>query len=450
MKVRLIQPSQLNENGRPKRFRKLFFPNLGLPTIAALTPAGIDVGITIEYMHDVDLDEDVDLVGITAQTCQAPRAYQLAAEFRKRGKRTIMGGIHASACPEEALGHFDSVLIGEAEGLWDKVLSDVAAGGLQRIYQAEVRPGLSVPVVPRYDLLDYSDYVIPPFARTPLIPIQATRGCPHACDFCSVSEFWGHQVRKKPVANVVREIEVIDPSRVFFTDDNIGADPGYARELFGALGPLKKRWACQMSTTIGRQPDLIAAAADAGCHETYMGIESLNPRSLDSIRKGFNRTDEYEVLFRRLADVGILAQVSLIFGLDDDTADDLRRMIDVVMGWDINYVYIAILTPFPGTRLYDRFKRDGRISTADWSPYDVTRVVFNPKLMDAKQLEDLVFECFGKYYSTSSIFRRAWHFRRQYLRYCPRDNVVEETFFQFHIKSSVEKRCHPFSLGFEV
>lgn len=449
MKVRLIQPSQLNEYGKPKKFKKLFFPNLGLPTIAALTPSGIDVGITVEYVEDVDLEEDADLVGITAQTCQAPRAYQLADEFRKRGRRTIMGGIHASTCPKEALEHFDSVVIGEAENQWAGVLNDVKTGSLQRVYKAGAKPDMSDLVVPRYDLLDYADYVVPPFASTPLIPVQATRGCPHRCDFCSVSEFWGHQVRKKPVVNVVREIEATSPSRVFFSDDNIGADKEYAMQLFKALMPLKLRWACQMSTTIGRHPDLIEAAAESGCHETYIGIESLNEVSLKSIQKGFNRIDEYETLFRRLADVGILAQVSVIFGLDNDTADDLRRMIDILMKWDINYVYIAVLTPFPGTRLYERFANESRITANEWSPYDVTRVVFQPRQMGARELESLVFECFRSYYSTSAILKRAWRFKRQYLRFFPRDNVIEEVFFQFCIKSSVTKSCHPFSLGFE-
>ncbi len=449
MKIRLIQPAQLKQDGKPTKFNKLFFPNLGLPTLAGITPAGIDIGITIEYVEEINFDEDIDLAAITAQTCQAPRAYQIADEFRKRGKKTILGGIHASVCPEEALRHFDSILIGEAENLWQEVIDDVKSGDIKRIYKTDHKPDLSELIIPRYDLLDYNHYIIPPLARTPLIPIQATRGCPHACDFCSVSAFWGHKIRKKPVENVIEEIETIKPSRIFFSDDNIGADPEYAMSLFSALKPLKIRWACQMSTTIGKHPELIKAAAESGCHETYMGVESLNEASLESIHKGFNKTAEYESLFKRLADVGILAQVSVIFGLDEDTPDELMKMIDKLLSWDINYLYIAILTPFPGTRLYERFEQENRLLDLDWSPYDVTRVVFQPRSMNIDQLENVMWQAYEKYYSAKNILKRAWRFKKQYVRYFPRDNALEELFFQFHIKNSVKQKCHPFSLGLE-
>lgn len=449
MKVRLIQPAQLTDEGRPARYDKLFFPNLGLPTLAALTPDGIEVGITIEYVEEINYDEDVDLVGITAQTCQAPRAYQIAAEFRKRGRKTIMGGTHATACPDEALRHFDSVLVGEAENLWEEVLGDVRGNRLKSVYKADTKPDLDRLVIPRYDLLDFKKYVIPPFARTPLIPIQATRGCPHYCDFCSVSSFWGRELRKKPVANVVREIEVINPSRIFFADDNICADVAYSRELFTALRPLRKRWACQMSTTIMRHPEMIELAAEAGCHENYMGIESLNEKSLQSVHKGFNRGVEYKAMFKRLAGAGILAQVSVIFGLDHDTADDIRRTVESLLNWDVNYIYIAVLTPFPGTALYARFDKEGRIINHDWSAYDVTHTVFQPQNMTLDELNELVWEMYRKSYSTGAIWKRAWRFRVPYTRYFPRDNVIEEMYFQFHIKRAAAQRKHPFSLGME-
>lgn len=447
MKIRLIQPAQLDDHGSPKKHKKLFLPMLTLPTLAALTPADHDVAITTEYVQDVDWEEDVDLVGITAVTCQAPRAYQVADEFRRRGRRTVMGGIHASARPEEALEHCDAVVIGEAEGVWDRVLRDAERGSLRKIYQSEARPDLSRPMIPRYDLLDYKHYVIPPFARTPLIPIQTARGCPHECDFCSVSRFFGRQIRTKPVRHVIREIEALHPSRVLFADDNIVADPEHAIELFEALRPLKLRWACQMSTTAGRHPGLIEAAARAGCHENYVGIESLNPESLRSIRKGFNRVEEYERFFKRCADVGILAQASLIFGLDNDTPDTLRQTIDTLLSWDVNYIYIAFLTPLPDTRLHQQFVEDRRILDPDWSSYDLTHVVFNPKTMSPRELEDMVWEMFERCYSLPNTLKRVWRFRRQYVRYFPRDMAVEEVFFQLHMRKAARRRMHPFSLG---
>lgn len=447
MNVRLIQPAQLDANGQPRKHKQLFFPNLGLPTVAALTPAGIDVGITIEYVDDIDFDEKVDLVGVTAQTCQAPRAYQIADEFRRRGRKTIMGGIHAEACTEEALGHFDAVLVGEAEDIWPEILADVTRGQLKRIYQTSVKPDLQTLAIPRYDLLDYRKYVVPPFARTPLIPIQATRGCPHRCDFCSVSRFWGNRIRTKPVGHVVREIEALSPSRVFFADDNIGADPAFAHQLFAALEPMKLRWACQMSTTIGRHPDLIAAAARAGCHETLMGIESIKRESLQQMHKGFNNADDYKTLFRRLADAGILVQASIILGIDGETAEDMAHTLDAVLEWDVNYLYIGILTPFPGTALHSRLTREGRIRNQDWSAYDVTQTVFEPIGMTANQVTDMAWSIYDRFYASHRILARAWHFRGPYVRTFPRNNVIEEVFFQFQIQKAVNRRQHPFALG---
>jgi len=447
MKVRLIRPSQLDENGKPRKYEKLFFPDLTLPTLAGLTPEGIDVGITVEYVEDIDFDEKADLIGITAQTCQSPRAYQIADEFRKRGTPTIMGGIHASACPEEALGHVDAVLVGEAEDLWEDVLRDVKGGHLKRVYKAETKPDLSRLAVPRFDLVDFDHYVIPPLARTPLIPLQTTRGCPHDCDFCSVTRFWGHRIRNKPVEHVLKEVEAIQPSRIFFSDDNIGANPPYAMQLFAGLTPLRTRWACQMSTTIGRHPELIEAAAESGCHETLLGLESLNEKNLESIHKGFNKVDEYKSTLKRLADVGILAQVTIMVGLDEDTPDSLRRTMDMLMDMDINYVYLAPLTPLPGTRIRERLEKEQRIVDRNSAFYDFSHVLVRPKNMTCHDLEDVLWEMYETFYAAGNILKRAWRFKRQYFRYFPRDNAIEETFFQFHMRNSVKRKCHPFTLG---
>lgn len=449
MKIRLIQPSQLNEAGEPRKFEKMFLPTLTLPTVAALTPSGIDIGITTEFVEEIDFDEDVDLVGVTAQTCQAPRAYEIGDEFRKRGRKTIMGGIHASACPEEALQHFDSVFIGEAEDRWEQVLDDVKAGNMKRIYKSDSKPDLSRLAVPRYDLLNYNHYVIPPFARTPLISIQATRGCPHRCDFCSVRKFWGPKIRNKPVSHVLKEIETIKPSRIFFSDDNICANPKYAKELFRALKPLKIRWASQMSTTVMKDPELIELAGESGCHETLLGIESVNEKVLKSIHKSFNKVNEYGEIFTRMKNAGILVQVLVIVGWDEDTPDSLRRMIDTFLDMDINYVYMSVLTPLPGTPLFEKLDSEKRLPHKDWSFYDITHVAFEPKQMSAGDLWDILWELNEQYYSVPNILRRAWRFKKQYLRYFPRDNVIEEFFFQLHMRKSVNQRCHPFSLGKE-
>lgn len=447
MRIRLIQPSQLDDNGTPLKYRTLFLPFLTLATVVALTPDGVEVGITDEYVATIDFDEDIDLAAVTSQTCQAPRAYEIAAEFRKRGTRTLLGGIHASMCTQEALEHFDIVLAGEAEEIWAQVLGDVNRGDPKRLYQAPRYADLSRLTIPRFDLIDYGKYMVPPFARTPLIPLQTTRGCPHSCDFCSVASFAGQTIRRKPVRNVIREIETIRPSRVFFTDDNILADPDYARDLFNAMKGLRLRWACQMSTEVRQYPELVELAAASGCHETFVGIESLSPDNLRTVHKSFNHVETYADTFRRLADVGILAQVSLIFGLDHDTVTRLRDTVHKVMEWDVNYLYINLLTPFPGTRLHERMREANRIRHDNWSLYDGKHVLVQPQRITASELEECVWYGYRTFYSRRHILGRAWRFKKQYVRFFPRDNVIEELFFQHHMRRCIRRHVHPFSLG---
>lgn len=447
MKVRLIQPSQLDEDGNVVKYEKLFFPSITLPTLAGLTPPGVDISITNDYVEDINYDDPADLVGITAFTCQAPRAYQIAGEFRKRGQKVVMGGIHVSVCPDEASEHCDAVVVGEAEDIWATVLNDARSGSLQRRYKASTRPDISAAPAPRFDLIDYRQYVIPPFARTPLITIQTTRGCPHDCDFCSVVGLLGHEIRKKSVSQVIKEIESAEPSRVFFADDNIGADPEYARELFKALRPLKIRWACQMSTRISKHPDLIELAGSAGCHETLIGIETVNEETLRKMNKSFNKVSEYGHLFRQLKDAGILAQAQVIFGMDGDTVSSMEKSVEQLLQWDVNYVYITILTPFPGTRVYDRMLKEDRLTTRDWSEYDATHVVFKPSGVSAAELEETLWRMYRKVYSTGSIAGRLWRFKGEYVKCFPRDNAFEELFLQFYMRSAVMRKRHPLSLG---
>lgn len=447
MKIRLIQPAQLDEKGNVLKLTKLFIPHLAMPTIAGLTPKNIDVQITEDYVEDINFNEEVDLIGITGLTSQATRAYQIADEFRKRGKKTIMGGIHASMCPQEVLEHCDSVVIGEVEEIWEQILNDVKSNNLKTMYQAQQRPNLSRLVIPRFDLLNFKNYLIPTFAKTPLIPIQTSRGCPNQCDFCAVTTFLGHQIRKKPIAHVIREIETIKPSRIFFTDDNICGDPNYAKELFKALTPLKIRWAGQMSTTIIKHPELIELAAKSGCHETFMGIESISTESLKIINKEFNNVNRYEELFQRLSEVGILATTSFVFGLDADTAESLRKTIDTVLNWHINYIVIFILTPFPGTKLYNRMEKEGRIMHGDWKFYDAIHPLIKFKNIHTTELNNIVWDSYQKFYSLKNIFRRAWRFKKQYIKFFPRDFILEELAFSLMMRKSVNIRKHPFTLG---
>ena len=447
MKIRLIQPTQLDENGNPVRYSKLIMPFLTLATLAGLTPEDVDIAITDDYVETVDYDEEVDLVGITSLTSQAPRAYRIADEMRRSGRKTIMGGIHASVFPDEALQHVDSVLIGEAEDLWQTVIADAAAGRLKPLYRADRKPNLSRLAIPRFDLFDADRYLVPPFSEASTVPIQTSRGCPNRCDFCSVSDFLGREIRRKPVANVVQEIESSGSRRIFFTDDNITGNPARATELFEALRPMKLRWTCQMSTQVMSHPKLIRLAARAGCHENFVGIEAVSVKNLRSVHKDFNRPEEYSLFFRMLKDEGIFAQVAIIFGFDEDTVESLKRTIDQVLSWDINYLYIMVLTPLPGTRLYEQMKREDRIANQNWSLYDCIHPVIRFKSISAADLMGCLWSGYGRFYSMRSILKRMWRFRREYIAYFPRDSALDEVFFSLGMRKSIYRKERPNSPG---
>lgn len=448
MIVRLIQAPQLGDNGEFVRYKKLFFPTLTLPTLAGLTPPHVDLRITEGFLEDIDFDEQVDLVAVTSHTSQVTGAYKIGDEFRKRGTQTIIGGVHATMCPDEAQKHFDAVAIGEAENIWEDILRDAEKKKLKKRYQSKDFVDLSNPAIPRYSVLNYKNYVIPPFAKTPILPVQATRGCPNKCHFCLTHKFMGRKIRKKPVASVIKEIESINPSRFFFVDDNPFADPGYARELMKALIPLKKRWVCQMSTGIKKYPDLIKLAGKAGCHENCMGIESIDPLNLSIVNKNFNKVEEYKNLFKMLKDVGILAQVSMIFGLDNDTVDSLKRTIETILEWDINYLFIFTLTPFPGTKLREDLEKEGRKIDLNWGHYDGLHVTVQPKRMTPEELLNGYWDAYSQFYSLKSSFRRMWNFRREYIKFFPRDLFHEELFYSFYVWFVVTKmKKHPFAIG---
>ena len=448
MKIRLVQPSHLDAQGRVHRFERLFMPSLSLLTVAALTPPGVDVALSLDPVEDLDFDERVDLVGIGALTAQAPRAYQIAREYRRRGRKVVMGGIHASMCPEEALLHVDSVLVGEAEEIWPQMVDDARRGRLQRLYRAPRLPELQDLVIPRFDLLRHDKHMKLPFEAMTHLPIQTTRGCPYSCSFCSVVAYLGHRMRKKPVRHVVREIESVRPKKVLFADDNIIGDPDYARELFRALRPLDIRFFCQMGTTILDHPDLMDLAAEAGCSEALFGIETTNPSSLRSVNKKQNRPARYPELFRRLKGAGILAHASVVFGFDEDTPESLRAFVDEALEWDVNYLLVNALTALPGTRLHQEAKAGGRLLTEDWSAYDCFHPTVASKGITPDELMRSIWEAWERYFAPREIARRALRFRREYVVHRRRNNLPLNLFIQGFMGHVARQRRHHPLAGF--
>lgn len=386
---------------RKRRRRKSLFPPLNLGLVAALTPPAWDVRIVDESVENLDFELEVDLVGLTAMTAMAPRAYEIAARFRQRGIPVVMGGIHASTLPGEAVQHVDAVVAGEAELTWPLLLDDFEHGRLKQLYRSPgLLPDLSRIPIPRRSLFKQGAYLL---TNT----IQTTRGCPFDCDFCTVTKFYGQTYRTRPLESVLREIDALKGKTVLFVDDNIVGNPGYAQRLFKALIPYKLRWIGQSSLTIARNDELLDLAAASGCQGLFIGFESLSPENLASVKKGkVNRVGEYEQAIKRIHSRGIGIEGAFIFGFDYDDQGVFQRTVAFAQRMRLEAAQFGILTPFPGTPLRSVMEKAGRICDHDWSKYTISHVVHWPQKMSRATLLKGFVRAYRDFYSVRSILRR--------------------------------------------
>lgn len=373
-------------------------PQLGLHLLAGLTPPEHEVKIVEEEVEDVNLDEPCDLVGISCMTANAPRAYQLAQEFRRRGRQVVLGGVHPSILPDEAAPHADAVVIGEAEGVWNDVLADAASGLLRPRYHR-----------PDADLGIYIPMRKGSFARKNLyniLPAMTTRGCPYNCDFCCVSHLFGSKIRHLPVANVVRYIQDTGAKKYLILDDNVIGDPRYARELFTGIQPLGIKWVGQASVSLTRDRELMKLAAASGCSGLFFGVESVSTAQLLRMRKSLKDITLVEDAIKRVRDLGIFFHASLIFGFDEDTTAIFPETLEFLLRNKISTATFNVLTPYPGTKVYEQFQREGRLLTDDWRYYDHTTVVFRPTRMSPYELQEGKTWVKREFSKLSSILRR--------------------------------------------
>ncbi len=438
MKLLLIQPAQMFRDGRLITFTQTISYPIGLVTLAALTPPDVEVVIKNESVDEIDLDADADVVGITGYSSQITRGYQLADAFRQRGVTVIMGGIHVSLNPDEAEQHADAILIGEAEGIWPNILADVRANRLKKRYQLAEYPDMSSPVLPRYDLVDRAKYIQPPSVNSNLIPIQTARGCPHHCDFCSVVQFLGRKFRMKPIPHVLKEIEACGSDYLFFSDDNVIGNFDHAREFFKAITPLNVKWMGQFPSTIGRHPELIDMAAKSGCFLLFIGFETIVTESLHEVGKSFNQRQNYHEVIRRILDAGITPFGSFAFGFDHDDPGVFDRTLAFAEETHLPLVSWFILTPLPGTILYQRLSEQGRIIDRNWENYDLSRAVFRPAQMTPEELEERYWKAFGDFYSLPNIVRR--------VREATTDATIQ-TMYAMLSRSMIARRINPLSGG---
>lgn len=396
MRLLVISPSWLPTfwNGG-----KTLAPPMCLPVLASLTPAGVKIHLVDENVEPVDLAEVADLVAISCMTASAPRGYEIADHFRARGVPVVMGGMHPSALPQEAIEHADAVVIGEAENQWPGVFADFAAGRPQQFYRTEQRPELKDLPIPRRDLLRTDRYLTVDL-------VQTARGCPNGCSFCSVSPIFGRRYRFRPVPEVIEELSSLRPRWVGFTDDNIVACRTRAKELFEALLPLNLQWVGQGDLSMAGDEELLRLMARSGCTAMFVGLESLSQESLAAANKRANLGIDYERAVATIHRHGIDIIGSFVFGLDPDHPGVFRQTVEFAERVKLAAAQFAVLTPFPGTPLYDQLKEEDRITNPDWSRYTMGHVVYQPRNMTAAELLQGRLYAYRRFYSLPSIGRR--------------------------------------------
>lgn len=377
MKILLIDPC-IEANNKDKGRGVTRFPQISMLYIAALTPEEHEVSIVEEEVRPIDFDAPCDLVGITCMTAAAPRAYRIADEFRRRGRRVVLGGVHPTVRPEEARLHADAVVVGEAEPVWAGLLADAENGRMQPFYRSSTDWSLD-------------DYPLPKRggrsgAVLHLAPVVTSRGCPYACEFCCVRNVYGRKVRHVSVRRVMEDIEHAGSRQVMFLDDNIVGDPAYAEELFDALKGSGIRWVGQASIAFMNRERLLQKAAAAGCKGLFFGLETVSEERLERMKKGMKTLDETAAAVKRITKAGILFHASIVFGFDEDGPDIFDRTLEFLNRSDIASATFNILTPYPGTVLHDRYKAEGRLLTEDWKDYDHCTPTFTPRLMTVDQL----------------------------------------------------------------
>ncbi len=374
-------------------------PPMALPVLAAITPPGAEIQLIDEAVEDVDLNLEADLVGLSAMTANVTRAYALADHFRSRGVRVVLGGVHPSNLPQEALRHGDAVVIGEAESLWPRVVQEAAQGRLGKVYENSGPAPLETLPAPRWDLLRAKRYFIPQ-------TVQVSRGCPMACSFCSVSTYFGRSHRSRLIPQVIDEIKALERKLFVFVDDNIAGDPDRAKELFAAMIPLKKKWVGQCSLSISEDAELLNLASRSGCIGLLIGFESISPAVLRSIGKRVNLGRKYEEAIRRIHARSIHIQGSFIFGFDDDTREGIQSTVQFVKQNRLTGVNYCHLTPFPGTKLYADLHKEGRILHQDWAKYDRQNIVFRPQNFTPEELQKYIFWAYRQTYNWRSFWQR--------------------------------------------
>jgi radical SAM superfamily enzyme YgiQ (UPF0313 family) len=382
----------------------------GLLVIGALTKKDIEIKLIDENIEHIDFNRDYDLVAITAMTQQAPRAYEIAQRFREKGAKAVMGGIHASTLPDDVKPHVDSIVVGEAENLWQRLLDDFRHNRLSPVYTSQREVSLKESPIPKYELLEGKPYKI--------VWVQATRGCPHDCSFCCASRIYGSKYRHKSIDQVTAEIKKIRRIKKYavigFADDNLLCDKKYSRHLLEEIVDLKMRWIGQSDISIASDSDLLRLIKNSGCVAMIIGFESItedNLRDIDTSHWKLKHLKDYAASIRKIQSNGIGIIGTFIVGFDNDDASVFDRLADFIIDNRLAGAQIAALTPFPHTRIREALLEEGRILDTPWDNYTLYDANIKLKKMSSRQLEEGILRAYKKVYSSGVALEKRQYFR---------------------------------------
>lgn len=403
MKVKMILPAlteALSPFWRPIKYH--LFPPLGLASIAAFFDEDDDIDLQDEHVEILNLNDEPDLVVIQVYITSAYRAYELADHYRKKGSYVALGGLHVTSMPTEAAQHADTIFLGPGEDTWPQFLLDFRAGHPASKYESKVRTLVGAPPI-RRDLIKRHQYLVPN-------SIVVSRGCPHHCDFCYKDAFYqgGKSFYTQPVDDALAEIDRLPGQHLYFLDDHIFGHETFASELFEGMKGMGRVWQAAATVHSILKPGLLEKAVEAGLRSMFVGFETLDSRNLREQHKYHNLNKDYSDAIQRLRSYGVMVNGSFVYGMDSDDETVFDRTVEWAVTQGIETATFHILTPYPGTLLYDRMKEQGRITSNNWDLYDTRHAIYSPTNMSVETLEAGYWESYRNFYKWSSIFRGAW------------------------------------------
>lgn len=397
MKITFVHPNMFSRRSADAMEPLVF------SILAGLTPRDVDLTLFDDRVEEISYDDPTDLVAITVQTFTARRAYKIAGEYRKRGVRVVMGGFHPTLLPDEVKHHADSMVIGDAEDTWPRVVEDARNNCLKPVYKADrdfpldnIKPDSSILKGKKYKAM---------------IPVQFGRGCRFSCDFCSVHSFYGNTIRSRPVEDVTREIKARNRKFFFFVDDNLLSNYDGVIELVHGLIPLKIKWSCQISLDAAYDEKLLELLEKSGCAAVFVGFESVDRENLEQMGKGGNlRHRDYMDGVKRFKNHGIMVCGAFVFGYDRDTPETIDRALEFAVRARLCIAHFNPLFPTPKTGLYERLKEEQRLINDPWwlaEEFRYGQGFFHPRGMGVETLSEKCFEARCKFNSFGNITRRA-------------------------------------------